>query len=105
MSDISAGGEKSGRCDPAYFERMLEIHFARSQTPVFGVEADFPPPETFDELLVVVESARNPECGVSEEVDSMVELIGVMPDRDEIVSRLPYNPRIRSLAFIIPEEF
>lgn len=91
------------RNDPSYFERMLTAHFARSQSSVIGVSVGFPPPESFEELMTVVANARNPDCGISEEVDGMVELISVLPDRDEVVRRLPYNHVSGALAFILPE--
>lgn len=90
------------RSSPGYIQGLLEAHFAETETAVFGVHAGHKSPENFEELQGIADRTRSPDCGVSEEVDAMVELIGAMRDRDDVVSRLPYDPSDGFITFILP---
>jgi|GEM_PF-4404924 len=103
MSELQPTGiEQPDRSDPEYLERILEDHFTHTDSSVFGVHAGAKPPENFEELQEIAERTRNPDCGISEEVDAMVEVIGALPDRDDITRRLPYDPEDGFITLIVP---
>jgi len=103
MSELQpAGIEQPDRSEPEYLERILEDHFAQTDSSVFGVYAGPKPPESFEDLQEIADRTRNPDCGISDIVDSMVEVIGALPDRDDITRRLPYDPEDGFVALIVP---
>jgi len=92
------------RTNPEYLYAALKrASSIDPHTLVFGVRADSPP-NSFDELMAIVAAARNPECDVSNEVDSVVEIIAACSDRDEIARALPFDTDTRSVVFVLPEE-
>jgi hypothetical protein len=95
-------GSGEDRTSPEYLDGLLEAHFAQTESSVFGVHAGIRPPESFADLQKIADITRNSDCEISEEVDAMVEIIAAMPDRDEIVRRLPYDPEDGFITFILP---
>lgn len=94
--------ERPDRSDPIYLDRILEAHFTKTDSSVFGVFAGPNPPESFEELREIADRTRNLTCGISKEVDAMVEVIGALPDRDEITRLLPYDPEDGFITLIVP---
>jgi hypothetical protein len=94
--------QRPDRSSPEYLERILEAHFAQTDSSVFGVLAGQRPPESFEELQEIANRTRNTDCGISEEVDAIVEVIGALPDKDEITRRLPYDPEDGFITLIMP---
>jgi hypothetical protein len=84
------------RTSDEYFSKL----FKQTVSPVFGVRAERPPAD-FEDLVLLVASARNPTCDISEEIDKSLEIIAASERRDEIARALPYYQG--SIAFIIPE--
>ncbi|MBI3624082.1 hypothetical protein HY218_00445 [Candidatus Saccharibacteria bacterium] len=48
-------------------------------------------------------AARNPDCGPSNAIDAVMDIIGTCSDPDTIVKALPYYLPNQQVVFILPE--
>ena len=68
----------------------------------FGVYGGETPPVTFEELLEAVES-KDCDCDMSTIIGGILVFISSLPNRDEIVSLLPYEPTTKHVLLALPE--
>ena len=86
-------------------EYLLDsIARAMMQRPVpnvFGLVSDALP-ESFEHLQAVVEEKRNDACGLQSEIDGFMGMLALLPDRDDVVKRMPATGE--EIALLVIEE-
>jgi hypothetical protein len=88
-------GKHHDRSDPAYIEAALSAATEQGDT-VLGIETILPP-QTFEELQMIIEIGRETEGGETHVADLVLQQLmaelAEYPDRDTIVKQLPYDYR------------
>jgi hypothetical protein len=90
------------RTDPNFVQATLNQAFDAGSEPI-GLVMD-QPPESYEELLLEVDDARDERCDISNRIDRIMMLIAEDPHPDEIVRTLPYDTLPPAgIWFVLPD--